>query len=135
MATAPRASAPGAVIFNETFYVLSSSAHAFVVHFPLALLVVSIAMDLLARRRPAFQQTAWYLLVIGALGAVAATVTGLIAHLPYEESQYIAAIERHQYSAFATTAVFVTLAVWRWRSARRATLPTSALYVGASLLG
>lgn len=122
-------------MFNDTFYALSTSAHGVAVHFPIALLIVSIVMDVLANRRPALRQTAWYLLLIGTLGAVLATITGLIAHLPYEESQYTGAIERHQYTAFATTAVFVALAAWRWRSARRDDLPSSAVYVGVSLLG
>jgi uncharacterized membrane protein len=58
--------------------------------------------------------------VLGTIGAVAATVTGLIAHFPYEEDLTLpAAIEPHQYTAFAARGVSAALSVWRWRSLRR----------------
>jgi hypothetical protein len=60
------------------------------------------------------------LLALGALGAVAATVSGLVVHLAYDNDPVLAsAIEVHQYTAFAATAVFAALAAWRWLSLPR----------------
>ena len=99
---------------------LFNHVHGAVTHFPIARLFVSAAFDLFAAKRPNLRSIAWPLLVIGTLGAILATVTGLVAHLAYEDdSVLLSAIDRHQYLAFATTALFVALTFWRWRSLRR----------------
>ena len=105
---------------NDFFENLFNHVHGAVTHFPIALLFVSVGMDYFAGKRPGLQGGAWLLLVLGALGTVAATVTGLVAHLAYEDdSILLSAIDRHQYLGFATTVLFVGLAAWRWRSMRR----------------
>jgi uncharacterized membrane protein len=120
----------------DLFWRLTGDAHAALSHFPLALLVVGVALDFVARRRPNLAFTAWIMWVLGAVGAVISTVSGLIAHLPYEEagSAAVQAIEIHQYLAFATTAVFVALTVWRWRSRRR-DLSRSQIFAMLSVVG
>jgi uncharacterized membrane protein len=75
-------------------------------------------------------------LLLGSIATLPATVSGLIAHLPYAASAKLPLIEQHQYLAFATTGLFALLTVWRWRARRRgndvgATLP----YLGGALLG
>lgn len=105
-----------------TFENLANHVHGGITHFPIGLLVVSAALDLFAgsKKRTNLHFSAWILLVIGTVGAVAATVTGLVAHLAYEEDPVLlAAIEPHQYTSFAATAIFVGLAGWRWLSLRR----------------
>jgi uncharacterized membrane protein len=117
---------------------LINHAHGAINHFPIALLFVSVGLDLFAlHKRPDLHRTAYLLLVLGTIGAVAATVTGLIAHLPYEENPtLLAAIEPHQYTAFAATGVFAVLTVWRWRSLRRGSdLGGGAPYLALALLG
>ena len=117
---------------------LANHAHGAINHFPIALLFVSVGLDLFAlARKPALHGPAWLLLVLGTMGAIAATVTGLISHLPYEEDPILlAAIEPHQYTAFAATAVFAALTAWRWRSVRRgAELGGEAAYLTVALLG
>ena len=102
-----------------TFENLANHAHGALNHFPIALLFVSAILDSLARKRPNLRSTAWLLLVLGTLGAIAATVSGLLAHLAFEDDPYLlSAIDVHQYLAFATTALFAALTVWRWRSLR-----------------
>ncbi len=120
----------------DLFWRLAGHAHAALSHFPLALLVVGVALDFVARRRPNLALTAWIMWVLGAVGAVISTVSGLIAHLPYEDagSTVLRAIEIHQYLAFATTAVFVALTVWRWRSRRR-DLSRSQVFATLSVVG
>ena len=52
--------------------------HAMIVHFPIALLFVGFLFDLLslATKKPSFKTAALYLLVLGAIGAVAAYLSG-----------------------------------------------------------
>ena len=109
-----------------TFENLVNHVHGAITHFPIALLFVSVALDLVAIvKKPNLHWSAWLLLVLGTIGAVVATITGLISHFPYEEDPVLlAAIEPHQYTAFAATAVFGALTVWRWRFvAQRGTEP------------
>ena len=81
--------------------------HGALNHFPIALLFVSAGLDFVAGKRPSLRSSAWLLLVLGTLGAIAATVSGLLAHLAYEADPYLlSAMEVHQYLAFATTALF-----------------------------
>jgi len=121
-----------------TFENLINHAHGAINHFPIALLFVSVGLDLFALlKRPNLHRLAWLLLMLGMIGAIAATVTGLIAHLPYEEDPtLLAAIEPHQYTAFAATAVFAALSAWRWRSlVRGSDVGGSAVYLAVALLG
>lgn len=121
-----------------TFENLINHAHGAINHFPIALLFVSVGLDFFALlKRPNLHRTAWLLLVLGTIGAVAATVTGLIAHLPYEEDPtLLAAIEPHQYTAFAATGVFAALTVWRWRSLGRGSdVGGGTPYLALALLG
>jgi uncharacterized membrane protein len=120
-----------------SFENLINHAHGAINHFPIALLFVSVGLDLFALlKRPNLHRSAWLLLMLGMIGAIAATVTGLIAHLPYEEDPtLVAAIEPHQYTAFAATAVFAALSAWRWRSLGRGSdVGGSAVYLAVALL-
>ena len=74
---------------NDFFENLFNHVHGAVTHFPIALLFVSGGMDYFAGKRPGLRGGAWLLLVLGALGTVAATVTGLVAHLAYEDDSIL----------------------------------------------
>ena len=103
-----------------TFENLINHAHGALPHFPVALLFVSVGLDLFAGKRANWRWGAWMILVLGAVGAVVSTVSGLLAHLAYEDDPFLlSVIEPHQYLAFASTAIFVGLAGWRWYSRRR----------------
>ena len=105
---------------SDFFENLFNHVHSATTRSPRALLFVSAGIDYFAEKRPGLRGEAWLLLVLGTLGTIAATVTGLVAHLAYEDdSILLTAIDRHQYLGFATTALFVGLAAWRWRSMRR----------------
>lgn len=121
-----------------TFENLANHVHGGITHFPIGLLFVSAALDLFAgSKRANLHSLAWILLVIGTVGAVAATATGLVAHLAYEEDPVLlAAIEPHQYTSFAATAIFVGLAGWRWLSLRRgADVGGTRSYLVLALIG
>ena len=94
-------------------------------HFPIVLLIVSVILDLLGCRRPALRQTAWIALLLGTLMAIPTAITGIIAHIPYEGTAVMEAIESHERLGLLTTAIFIALTGWRWRSRR-------AIQAGAS---
>ena len=58
-------------------------------------------------------------MLVGTLGAVAATITGLVSHFPYEELEVHEVIEVHLLWSVAVTAVFVLLTIWRMISRLR----------------
>ena len=64
-------------------------------------------------------QTSWLLLVVGTVGAIAASVSGLVSHFPYEETDLHGVIEAHQWWSFAVTAFFIAATIWRFISRRR----------------
>lgn len=112
--------------------------HPILNHFPIALFVMSIGLDLLAFWRAELRQSAWLALLIGALLAIPTFVTGTIAHFPYENSPAIDAIEAHQKWGLLTTLLLLVLLGWRAWSRRRGkdaggTLPY--LLVGIVTLG
>lgn len=107
-------------------------------HFPIALLLVSVMLDLLARRWPSLGQTAWITLLIGTLGTLPSIVSGVIAHFPYESAggALLGHIERHQFLAFAAGTIFIGLSIWRWRGLRRGSdVSHSWLYALVSIVG
>ena len=120
-----------------TFENLMNHAHGALNHFPIALLFVSAGLDFVAVKRPNLRSGAWLLLVLGTLGAIAATVSGLLAHLAYEDDPVLlSAMEVHQYLAFATTALFAALTAWRWRSLKRGSdVGGNWVYLALILLG
>lgn len=121
-------------IFADTL----EDAHAISAHFPIALLVVSAMLTVAGRVRriDSLQYTSWVLLMIGTLGAVAASITGLVSHFPYETTDLHGVIETHQWWSFGVTAYFIALTAWRWRSRRRgADAGTSLAYLVVVLVG
>lgn len=92
--------------------------HPIVVAFPLALLVVSVLLDLFARFRPTWRASARLTLYLGTWGAVIATITGLITHLRYEGTPVASFIDPHEFVAYITTAIFLGLSIWRGRAMR-----------------
>lgn len=54
------------------------------------------------------------MLYIATVGAVLASVTGLVDHLPYEGSPLLAHIEVHQLWGLGTTALAALASTWRW---------------------
>ena len=64
-------------------------------HRPLVLLAALTAYVVL-RPGSGMLQTTWLLLMVGTIGTVAASVSGLVSHFPYEETDLHGIIERHQ---------------------------------------
>jgi uncharacterized membrane protein len=112
--------------------------HAALNDLPPALLLASIVFDLLgsATRRESLKTAGFWTLVAGAIGAILALTSGLLAEDTIEHGEAVhQVIERHETMAIAVTVVFGLLAAWRiWR---RGTLPGQerVVYLFAATLG
>lgn len=112
--------------------------HPMFVHFALAGLFVSFGLTLLARvwTNTILNETSWVLLIIGVAAAIPATITGLIAHFPYEETSLAATIEPHQFLGMIGTAVAAGVLSWRFLARRRGQdIDAYPAYLGLALIG
>jgi uncharacterized membrane protein len=90
--------------------------HALLNDLPIALLVTSVFFDLmaLASRRIVLRQVGFAVLMVGAVGGVAAVLSGLQAedHIEHGEAVH-RVMETHEKFALISLAVFGILALWR----------------------
>jgi uncharacterized membrane protein len=117
------------------------SIHPLIVHFPIALLLTSILADLIALFRPEspFKGAAFFLLVLGVIGAVASGVSGhraaeALAHLPDLQ----APVEQHEDLATGTIWLFIFLLLLRLTlliKHRFLALPRTAYLVASLVAG
>jgi uncharacterized membrane protein len=112
--------------------------HALLNDFPIALLVTAVFFDLLAlaTRRVGLRLVSFSLLLVGALGAVAAVVSGLQAegHIDHGEAVH-QAMETHEQFALISLGVFGVLALWRLFRERRMGAAERSVSLIASLGG
>jgi uncharacterized membrane protein len=110
--------------------------HPMLNHFAIALLIVSVVLELWGRWNPAIRYTAWVTLALGTLATIPTVISGIIAHVPYEETSAIGAIDTHEQLGLATMGIFIVLTIWRWRSRRKDTAaPASWLYLALAVVG
>ncbi|MBI3756267.1 MAG: DUF2231 domain-containing protein [Deltaproteobacteria bacterium] len=96
--------------------------HPMIVHFPIALLIMSVFLDFLklATKKDSFETSAFQVLILGVLGSIAAVIFGLLAEDAATKRPGIAdAIETHETLAFITAAAFITLLVTRYLFTRK----------------
>ena len=98
---------------------LQRDLHPIIVHFPIALLVLSFTLSLFWQRNERFNAASWLLLVVGGFATLPAVVTGLISHLPYEDTTLAGVIEQHQLLGLIGSALTLGLLTWRYRSRRK----------------
>ena len=112
--------------------------HALLNDLPIALLMTAVFFDLLAlaTRRVAFRQVGFSLLLVGALGAVAAVLSGLQAeeHIAHGEAVH-RVMETHEQFALISLGVFGVLALWRLVREKRMGSLERTIAVVASLAG
>lgn len=112
--------------------------HALLNDFPIALLVTAVFFDLLAlaTRRVGLRLVSFSLLLVGALGAIAAVVSGLQAedHIDHGEAVH-QAMETHEQFALISLGVFGVLALWRLFRERRMGAGERSVTLIASLGG
>ena len=94
----------------------TSLLHPMIIHFPIALIIVACFSEIVAiLKSDFFRSAALYLFVLGALGAIAAYITGSIAGDKIEGITSLkAALERHDDAA--TLALWVIIIVGLFRS-------------------
>jgi uncharacterized membrane protein len=111
--------------------------HPLVVHFPVALWIVSLLFDVLAwyRQDPLYRRAAYWLVGLGLLGAAVSVGSGWIDLLGYERGGVEPGIVRrhwmHSILAYASTVVYLLNFLWRWRRENRVT----SVLLGISILG
>ena len=109
--------------------------HPMLNHFVIALLIVSVVLDLWGRWNATMRYTAWVTLVLGTLATIPTVITGILAHVPYEGTAAMEAIETHEQLGLATAALFMVLTFWRWRSRRNAgTAPAPVPYLALAFV-
>jgi uncharacterized membrane protein len=112
--------------------------HALLNDLPIALLMAAVFFDLmaLATRRVGFRQVSFSLLLVGALGAIAAVVSGLQAeeHIAHGEAVH-RVMETHERFALISLGVFGVLAIWRLIRERRMGSAERMVAVLVSLVG
>ena len=112
--------------------------HALLNDLPIALLVTAVFFDLMAfaTRRVALRQVSFALLLVGAVGGVAAVLSGLQAedHIAHGDAVH-RVMETHERFALISLGVFGVLALWRlFRERRMGNLERTAAVI-ASLAG
>jgi len=98
--------------------------HAMVNHFPAALLVVAVFLEIVAlvSGRDSFRLVSYWTLILGVIGAGAAVASGLLAEDAIDHGEVIHQImEEHEMLALWTLGVFTALMLWRIVRERRMT--------------
>jgi uncharacterized membrane protein len=112
--------------------------HAALNDLPAALLVTAVLFDLIgaATRRLAFRQAGLYVLIFGALGGVAAVLSGLQAEEHIEHGDAVHRVmETHELLAFVTLGIFGVLAAWRLLRENRMGAAERAISLAVALGG
>jgi uncharacterized membrane protein len=112
--------------------------HAALNDLPTALLVTAALFELLAltTRKEGFRQVSFWTLMLGALGGVAAVLSGLQAEDNIAHGDAVHRVmETHELLAFVTLGTFGVLAAWRlWREHRMG-MGERAVVLAATLAG
>ena len=86
-----------------------------IVHFPIALLTLSVVVDLAALlgRRRSWHRMAYGLIVAGAVSAAAAVISGNDAAVPYRDSGLADVVEEHEDYATIVLVTFLATSLGR----------------------
>ena len=112
--------------------------HPMLVHFPIALLFVSVLFDLAstALRRESLREGALWLLGLGLLGGIAAAIAGGLAEHAAEKAGVAEAlIETHETLAFVTIGIMAILFLYRLLFRNRFGMKALAAYLVVAAIG
>jgi uncharacterized membrane protein len=95
--------------------ITASHLHAMVIHFPIALLIAGFASELIAlfSKKQFFKDASFYLLVLGALGAIVAYLSGSYAGDGMTDGILQAPLELHEDAALITLWLAIITALFR----------------------
>jgi uncharacterized membrane protein len=118
--------------------------HPMIVHFPIALIIVGFASELIGAitKRDFFTRSALYLLILGALGVIAAYVSGNLAGDGVEETGALkTALDSHESAAdlaiwviLILTGVRLLMALKGWLAGWRRWAAVALLAVGVAVI-
>lgn len=98
---------------------MPANIHPLLVHFPIALLLVSVAFSWAGRLRQSkgLEQAAWYTLLVGLAATLLAVISGFVAARGVPaESPAMATLTIHRLLGIIVLVVFGLQAVCAWRS-------------------
>ncbi len=110
--------------------------HPIIIHFPIALFIISVAFDFLAiwRRNPALAKAAYYNLIGAALIAPVAIATGLTAwQWQLEGAKLKGNVLLHLIFALSASGMIWLLCGWRVRQRRFPERTSGVIYIISSL--
>jgi uncharacterized membrane protein len=110
--------------------------HPVVIHFPIALFIISVLFDLLAiwRRNPAMAKAAYYNLVGAALMAPVAIATGLMAwQWQLEGAKLKGNLLLHLLFGLGASSMIVFLCIWRLRQRKTPEATPGFAYISLAL--
>jgi uncharacterized membrane protein len=89
--------------------------HAMLIHFPIALLLVAFLSEIISLflKKEFFKNVAFYLLILGTLGTVAAYITGNAAGEGVEEGPLKIPMELHEQAATITLWLAIITAIFQ----------------------
>lgn len=111
--------------------------HPILVHFPIALLALSVAADLAGffSNIDSLRSTGWWSLAGAALGGVATVLAGVFDMRRADLSEEIhERVHRHMKVGFALLAVLIALTLWRWTIFIQPGLAVTAIYLDCAIL-
>jgi uncharacterized membrane protein len=113
--------------------------HPFFVHFPIALLLLALLFELLAKftGKTSLSEPGWWFQLTGTLGVVAAVLSGVVAESWAGKSLLLApeVFERHEQLAFIAAILFSVLLFFRFSAHRSLPPRWPALYLVALSAG
>lgn len=98
--------------------------HAMFIHFPIALLIIGFLFEMLSLifKKDYFKKGAFYLLIFGAIGAIASYLSGNAAGEGIEEGSLKNPLELHEQAAtislwltIATAAIYIVVAIIKYK--------------------
>jgi len=123
----------------KTVLLAKHAQHVVLIHFPIALLIVAVAFDLVAQRtkRPGLAETAYYNLVVAAISIVPVLATGQLAWQFQLEGQKLKGVLLQHLLLGSLSSLMIWLVWWiHFRARRRkAPLPTYRLAVELLAVG
>lgn len=94
----------------------TSDLHPMIVHFPIALIIVGFLADvvfLFFKSEKCLSKTGFYLMVLGALGAIAAWATGQLFTYEPSQGEILKVFEKHETGALITMILMIAGAALR----------------------